>query len=200
MGSASGSTVARLMICLTLASCAAMPVIDLSSATFPAVEFKPISAPGLSVTVAPSAVSKREYRGGSPNYGLDYSMGDAERRYAQAVANAVFSGARFGIPPTVGQAELRLTSFTHVLIPRATGTLPDVSDEVTAKWTLLSPAGTEVRRFVFVGSESSATRGGLAPAQAERGRVRASAAIQALFRRSVEGLGSAPEIAQIGVR
>ncbi|MBE7417531.1 MAG: hypothetical protein HS128_07180 [Ideonella sp.] len=177
-----------------------MPVIDLSSATFPAVEFRRIAAPSLVVTVAPNAVSKRQYWSGSPNYALAYSVGDAERRYAQAVADAVFSGAQFDQSPAAGQAELRLTSFTHLLIPRTTGSLPDVIDEVTAKWTLMSPAGTELRRFVFVGSESGVTRGGLAPAQAERGHVRARAAIQALFRHSVEGLISAPEIAQIGAR
>lgn len=197
---ASGSTVARLVTSLALSSCAAMPVIDLSSTTFPAVESRPISAPGLAVTVAPGAVSKRQYNSGSPNYSLAYAVGDAERRYAQAVAHAVFSGAQFDKPPTAGQPELRLTSFTHILIPRATGTLPDVTDEVTANWTLVSPAGTEVRRFVFVGSQSSQTRGGLAPAQAERGQVRALAAIQALFRRTVEGLVSAPELAQIVAR
>jgi hypothetical protein len=177
-----------------------MPVIDLSSASYPAVAFKPISAPGLAVTVAPGAVSKREYIGGSFNYTLAYSVGDAERRYAQAVADTVFSGARFDRPPAAGQVELRLTSFTHILIPHATGTLPDVTDEVTAHWTLLSPAGTELRRFVFVGSESSETRGGLRPAQAERGQVRANAAFQALYRHTVEGLGAAPELARVGAR
>ena len=191
---------ARLLVCVALSSCAALPVIDLSATAFPAVDVRPIAAPGLSVTVAPGAVTKREYASGSPNYGLDYAVGDAERRYAKAVASALFTGAQFDRSPATGQAELRLTSFTHILIPRSTGTLPDVTDEVTAKWVLTSPAGTEMRRFVFVGSESGVTRGGLAPAQAERGQVRASAAIQALFRRTVEGLVSAPEFAQIGAR
>jgi hypothetical protein len=177
-----------------------MPVIDLSSATYSAVGIKSNPAPGLAVTVAPDAVSKREYVGGSFNYTLAYSVGDAERRYALAVAQALSSEARFDKSPAAGQAELRLTSFTHILIPHATGTLPDVTDEVTARWTLMSPAGTELRRFVFVGSESSATRGGLRPAQAERGQVRANAAFQSLFRGTVEGLGAAPELAQIGAR
>lgn len=200
MGPAFGSTVVRLLMGLALSSCAAAPAIDLSSTTFPAVGIERISVPGLAVTIAPNAVSRRQYHSGSPNYGLAYSVGDAERRYAQAVADAVFSGTPFDKPPSAGQTELRLTSFTHVLIPRSTGTLPDVTDEVTAKWTLTGPTGTELGRFVFVGSRSSETRGGLAPAQAERGQVRANAAIQDLFHRTVEGLASAPEFAQIKAR
>lgn len=200
MGSAFVARITRLVACLVLSSCAAAPAIDLSSTAYPSIAFEPIAAAGLAITIAPNAVSRREYGSGSPNYSLYYSMGDSERRYARAVATTVFSGATVDKAAAVGQTELRLTSFTHVLIPHATGTLPDVTDEVTAKWTLLSPAGSELRRFVFVGSQTSETRGGLSPAQAERGQVRANAALQLLFRRTVEGLGSAPEVARIGAR
>lgn len=55
-----------------LSSCAAAPAIDLSSTAYPSIAFEPIAAAGLAITIAPNAVSRREYGSGSPNFSFAF--------------------------------------------------------------------------------------------------------------------------------
>ncbi|MBN8507579.1 MAG: hypothetical protein J0L57_03120 [Burkholderiales bacterium] len=180
-----------------LVACSNVPPADLSAIAFTAVDVPRIAATSLTVTLAPDAVTRRSCGSGSFNYQIAYALDEVDRRCLQSVCAATFIEARCHQPPLAGSPELRLVSFTHLLLAHSPGTLPDVTDEVTARWVLLDATGAEVKRFVFVGARSGSTHGGLTQAQFDRAQARAAMAFDDLHRKTVVGLSASTDLVRI---
>jgi hypothetical protein len=115
-------------------------------------------------------------------------MGDVDRTYAAAVARALAAEVAPEDKRNAGVPELRLVSFRHALLAHGSGTLPDVSDEITAKWKVFDASGHEVASTVFIGGMTEDTHGGLRGKQAAMAAARTLAALEDLLRKTVDGL------------
>lgn len=183
------------LLMLGIAGCGSVPPADLSTATFAPVQPARVHSAAMIVNVDRAAVSRRSYGSGSPNYQMPYELGHVEESYAKAVSNVVFANASFGATRTGSTPELRLVSFSHNLIAHSSGSMPDATDEVIARWALFDAGGTEIARYVFIGSHSAATGLGGRKIHYAKAQARGLAALDDLYRKTVAGLAEAPELA-----
>jgi hypothetical protein len=194
MNKATTPAMVGLMIAM---GCSSLPPADLSGTEFAPVRAVHVFSGPILISVDPGAVRQRVYGSGSANYGWQYQFGDVERRYAQAVANAVFANPSFTARASDRIPEMRLTSFSHTLITHSSGSMPDVTDEATAHWTLFDANGIERARFVFVGHHSAATGLGGREAHRAMAQKRGRAALVDLYNNSVARLAAGSEFARL---
>lgn len=178
-------------LALALGACGSVPPANLAAATFPVIAVERVPVRQLAVRVSPDAVTRREYGAGTGGYLMPYALGDVEQHYARGVATSVLPGAQFGGPRAPGVPELRLMSFSHGMFAHTSGSIPDVTDEVTARWVLLDGAGVTVARYVFVGARTAATGMGTRSEHHAMAQARGVAAIDDLYRKTVAGLAAA---------